>query len=388
MAVATEQLVRKIVNMLASARRDGVVPLHRPLIGDAECAYVRDCLATGWVSSVGAYVDQFERMLAERFGVGHAVAVNTGTAALHAALLAAGVAPGDEVLTTPLTFVATANAIDYCGAVPHFVDVEEQSMGIDPDRLGAYLERTAVQQDGRTVNRYTGRPMTALLPVHVLGCPCQIRELAAVAERFGLRLIEDAAEAIGSTVAGKPVGGFGLAGTVSFNGNKLITTGGGGAVLTDDPAMAQRVRHLTTTAKPAHRWRYDHDQVGYNYRMPNINAAIGCGQLEHLDDWLADKRRLHERYANVLAEVSGVHLFEPEASVRSNHWLNAIVLDAPDAGWCGRILEQLHDAGVLARPLWTLMHRLPMYGECPRDNLPVAELLADRVICLPSSVGL
>ena len=363
-------------------------PLHEPEFRGAEQAYVTDCIATGWVSSVGGYVDRFERDLAGVMEVEHAVATVNGTAALHVCLHLAGVQAGDEVLTPSLTFVATVNAIRYQNATPHFVDSEAVTLGVDPLRLEAYLAEAAELRDGVCVNRATGAAIRALMVVHVFGHPCDLDGLAAVAARWNLVLIEDAAEAVGSRWRGRSVGGAGRLAAVSFNGNKIVTTGGGGAVLTRDPALARRARHLTTTAKVAHAWAFDHDAVGWNYRMPNINAALGCAQLERLPDMIARKTRVAEHYARAFDRVQGARLLRPQADARVNHWLNAVILDQPDRALRDRLLEALNAAGYGARPLWTLMHRLPMYADCPRDGLPVAESLEDRVINLPSSARL
>ena len=363
------------------------VALHEPWFGGREREYVLDCIDTGWVSSVGAYVDRFERAVAQACGVARAVATVNGTAALHVALLLAGVRPGDEVLIPTLTFVATANAVSYCGATPHFVDAEPESLGMDPDRLEAHLAAIVVPgPGGGAVNRVTGRRLAAMAPMHVFGHPARIGRLAAVAARFGIALVEDAAESLGSTQGGRPLGGRGLVGAVSFNGNKIVTTGGGGAVLTDDEGLADRAKHLTTTAKLPHRWAFDHDAVGFNYRLPNINAALGCAQLERLDEFVALKRTLAARYAAALAGVAGARFLAEPPDCRSNYWLNAVLLDDPADR--DRALAALNDAGFAARPCWTPMHRLPMYAGCPRDGLAVAEDIAARLVNLPSSPAL
>lgn len=363
-------------------------PLHAPEFRGREWDYVKDCLDTGWVSSVGSYVDRIERDLEAFTGVKHAVAVANGTAALDVCFRLAGVEAGDEVLTPTLTFVATANAVTYRGAVPHFVESETETLGVDPERLEAYLRTVARVQDGVCVNLRTGRPIRALTVMHVFGHPSDVDGLAEVAARWSLALVEDAAEALGSRWRGRHAGGFGRLAALSFNGNKIVTTGGGGAVLTDDPDLARRAKHLTTTAKVPHRWAFDHDEIGWNYRMPNLNAALGCAQLERLPDMMARKARLAERYVAAFESVEGVRLLRPREGASVNHWLNVLMLDQPDRAQRDRILETLNDAGYQARPLWTLMHRLPMYADRPRDALPVAEALEDRVINLPSSASL
>lgn len=364
---------------------NGLIALHEPEFAGNEWAYVKECIDTGWVSSVGSFVDRIERDLAAFTGAAHAVATANGTAALHMCILLAGVEPGDEVLLPTLTFIATANAVSYAGATPHFVDSEERTLGVDAQRLEAHLAETAQIVDGRCVNRRTGATIRALIVMHAFGHPCDLDALAALAERWHLVLIEDAAESLGSSYHGRHTGNVGKVAALSFNGNKLVTTGGGGAILTNDPEMARRAKHLTTTAKLPHRWHFVHDQIGYNYRLPNLNAALGCAQLERLPDMLERKRRLAARYAAAFADVPGVRvLAEPEGS-RSNYWLNVIVLDAEHAAEHETVLAALNDANYMSRPLWTLMHRLDMYAGCPRADLSVAEGLADRVINLPSS---
>lgn len=360
--------------------------LHQPEFRGAEWTYVKDCLDTGWVSSVGAYVDRFERELERASGVRHAVAASTGTAALHVCMLLAGVGRGDEVLVPALTFVATANAVSYTGAVPHFVEAEDRTLGVDPAALELHLQAVARVEDGVCRNRETGAVIRALVVTHVLGLPCDLDALAALADRWSLVLVEDAAEALGSHLGGVHVGGRGRLSALSFNGNKIVTTGGGGAILTNDPALAVRAKHLTTTAKQPHAWAFDHDEVAYNYRLPNLNAALGCAQLERLEDMIARKRVLAARYIEAFAGVEGVRSLVEPAGSRSNAWLNGVVLD--DAAQRDPSLEALAAAGLTGRPLWTLMHRLPMYAACPRAPLPVAEALEARVITLPSSACL
>lgn len=365
---------------------DGFTPLHEPEFRGNETAYVTDCIETGWVSSVGAYVDRIERDLAAITGVGHAVATANGTAALHVALMLAGVRAGDEVLVPALTFVATANAVAYIGARPHFVDSEDRSLGVDAEALEAHLRSVARIEGGVCVNRETGAPIRALIALHVFGHPCDLDALAALAERWKLVLVEDAAEALGSRYRGAHIGGVGRLSALSFNGNKIVTTGGGGAILTNDADLAARAKHLTTQAKVPHPWAFSHDAVGYNYRMPNLNAALGCAQLERLPDMLARKRALAGRYAAAFDGVPGLRFLTEPEGCESNHWLNALVLDDPAAR--EGVLAALNAAGLMARPVWTLMHRLPMYADCPHAPLPVAERLEATVVNIPSSARL
>lgn len=381
-----DAIVQAVGHAVSSAATP--VPLHAPEFRGREWDYLKDCLDTGWVSSVGAYVDRFERDLETYTRIPHVVAVSNGTAALEVCFRLAGVIVGDEVLVPTLTFVATANAVTYRGATPHFVDSEAETLGVDPVRLEAHLHAIARVEDEVCINTRTGRPIRALVAVHVFGHPADIEALAEVAARWKLVLIEDAAEALGSRWHGRHLGGFGRLAALSFNGNKIVTTGGGGAVLTGDPELARRARHLTTTAKQPHRWAFDHDEIGWNYRMPNLNAALGCAQLEQLPGMLARKATLAARYAQGLDGLKGARLLIPREGAAVNHWLNALLLDRPDRALRDQLLEALNDAGYHARPLWTLMHRLPMYADCPRDALPVAEALEDQVINLPSSAAL
>ncbi|MBI5720020.1 MAG: LegC family aminotransferase [Burkholderiales bacterium] len=378
---------------LAAVRRvlgtpTGTIPLHEPEFRGREWEYVKECLDTGWVSSVGSYVDRFERDLAAVTGAKHAVATVNGTAALHICLLLAGVQPGDEVLMPSLTFIATANAVSYAQATPHLVDCEAHSLGVDAHALEAYLHEIAERRPEGTFNRRTGAPLRALVAMHVFGHACDLDALAALADRYGLVLVEDAAESLGAFYKGRHTGNAGRVAALSFNGNKVVTTGGGGAVLSNDAVLARRAKHLTTTARTPHRWSVLHDEVGYNYRLPNLNAAVGCAQLEQLDSFVRRKRRIAARYEEALAGVAGVRFLREPAYARSNYWLNALVL-APEHAVCrDELLSALNDAGYMSRPLWTPMHRLPMYAGCPRMPLPVTESMEARVVNVPSSARL
>jgi perosamine synthetase len=387
--VTRDALARRIVEVVQSVvRAEGSIPLHAPEFRGREREYLNDCVDTGWVSSVGAYVDRFERDLEALTGAAKAVAVVNGTAALDVCLRLAGVGPGDEVLVPALTFVATANAVTYRGATPHFVDSEAVTLGVDPGRLEAHLTGAAELRGETCVNRRTGAPIRALVVMHVFGHPCDIEGLQGVADRWRLALVEDAAEAVGSRWRGRHAGTFGRLGALSFNGNKLITTGGGGAVLTDDPELGRRAKHLTTTAKVPHAWAFVHDEIGWNYRMPNLNAALGCAQLEQLPGMIARKAELARRYVEAFEGVPGVTVLQPRPGADVNHWLNAIVLDEADPAARDTVLEALNAVGLGARPLWTLMHKLPMFAGSPRDALSTAEALAARVVNLPSSAAL
>lgn len=367
---------------------DGTLALHEPEFAGREWEYVKECIDTGWVSSVGSYVERFERDLAAVTGTRHAIATANGTAALHICLLLAGVQAGDEVLMPTLTFIATANAVSYLAANPHFVDSEAGSLGVDAGKLEAHLREVADLIDGVCVNRRTGSKIRALIVMHVFGHPVDLDALSALANRWNLVLIEDAAESLGSSYRGVHTGNVGVVSALSFNGNKVVTTGGGGAVLTNDPELARRAKHLTTTARVPHRWNFIHDEVGYNYRLPNLNAALGCAQLERLPSMIERKRALAARYAAAFADVDGVSFLREPDGTSSNYWLNAIVLNESNANQRDGLLAALNDAGYMSRPLWTLMHRLPMYASCPRAGLSLAESLEARVINLPSSARL
>jgi perosamine synthetase len=382
-----------IARVIAALRRalpagTARAPLHQPRFGGKEGEYLNECLDSTYVSSVGSFVTRFEERMAEVAGTAHAVAVVNGTAALHVCLLLAGVEAGDEVLAPALTFVATANAISYCGAVPHFVDSDPVTLGIDPRRLADHLREISERRGGDLCNRRTGRRIRAVVPMHTFGHPVDMEPLAAVGEEFGLWVIEDATESLGSRYKGKPTGCLARLAAFSFNGNKIVTTGGGGAITTDDAALAQAAKHLTTTAKLPHPWAFVHDRIGFNYRMPNLNAALGCAQLEQLPQFLAAKRVLAERYRRALAGVPGVAFVSEPPFARSNYWLNALLLDEAHAGEREPLLARSNAEGLACRPAWQLMHRLAIYAHCPRMELPVAERLERRLVNLPSGAGL
>lgn len=384
-----EEIDTRVLAALRSVLPAGQnIALHEPSFVGNEWAYVKDCIDTGWVSSAGKYVDEFEHRLTEFTGSQFAIATVNGTAALHIALKLAGIQPGDEVLVPTLSFVATVSAVAYCGAIPHFVDSEERTLGLDPVALRDYLLTATEIRDGVCWNRHTQRPIRALVPMHTFGHPVNLDGVIAVARDFHLELVEDAAESLGSFYRGRHTGTFGRLGTLSFNGNKTVTTGGGGAILTNDVELARRAKHVTTTAKVPHRWEYAHDEIGYNYRLPNLNAALGCAQLEQLPTFLDSKRRLYARYQQAFALVPQLRLVAEPEGCRSNYWLQALLLDDTIAGERDVILAKTNEAGLMTRPVWTLLHRLPMYRQCPRALLPVAENLERRLINLPSSATL
>jgi aminotransferase in exopolysaccharide biosynthesis len=364
------------------------VQLHTPMFNGNESRYLQECVESTFVSSVGQFVDRFEIDLASFTGSKFAIAVVNGTSALHVALNLAGVGVNDEVLLPALTFVATANAITYCGAIPHFVDSESTSLGIDADHLREYLGTRTEQLSGQCVNRSTQRVIRAIVPMHTFGHPSDIEALLAVASDFNLVLVEDAAESLGSFYQGQHTGTFGLLGTLSFNGNKTITTGGGGAILTNDDVLARRAKHLTTTAKVPHAWEFVHDEIGYNYRMPNINASLGCAQLEKLPDMLLRKRNLFERYEKAFRPIPGIDLLKEPVGCESNYWLQTLILEPNQAHLRDDILELTNSAGIMTRPAWTLMADLKPYANCPTMDLTTARDLVQRIINIPSSAHL
>lgn len=378
----------QIVSAIHSVVGEGPVELHEPTFSGNEWSYVKECLDSSFVSSIGKFVDRFEHQLAAYTGAKHAVAVVNGTAALHIALLLAGVKTGDEVLVPALTFVATANAISYCGATPHFVDAEESTLGINTTKLRDYLQAHTQQRSGQCVNIATEKVIRAMVPMHTFGHPVDINGLLAVAHDFNILLIEDAAESLGSTYHGQHSGTFGLMGTLSFNGNKTITTGGGGAILTKDSDIARRAKHITTTAKLSHAWEFIHDEIGYNYRLPNLNAALGCAQLEQLPAKLIAKRSLFKRYETAFSSVEGARLVAEPEQCCSNYWLQTIMLNTDQVHQRDQILRATNEAGLMTRPVWRLMHKLTPFVNCPRMDLVTAEQLAQRLINVPSSPSL
>jgi len=363
-------------------------PLHEPTFSGNEWKYLKECLDTGWVSSVGKYVDRFEHDLVVYTGVKYAVATVNGTAALHVCLELIGVKPNDEVLIPALTFVATANAVCYCKAIPHFVDSSEETLGLCPNKLNDYLVEVADIKSGQCINRRSKRRIKAVVAMHTFGHPVDLEPLAEVCEKYHLDLIEDAAESLGSFYKGCHTGNWGKVSALSFNGNKIITTGGGGAILTNDENLARNAKHITTTAKVPHQWEYVHDQIGYNYRLPNINAALGCAQLERLPVYLKHKRELAHRYQKSFEEVGGVHFYSESKNANSNYWLNVLLLNEKFLSERDSILKISNDYGIMTRPAWRLLSKLTMFQDCPRMDLNVAESLERRLVNIPSSFDL
>lgn len=386
-ATLPEIITEKI--KLVSKKEDCFLSLHEPRFEGNEWKYIKECLDTGWVSSVGKYVDLFEQKLAEWTGSPYAVAVVNGTAALHISLLLAGVKQNDEVIIPSLTFIATANAVSYCGAIPHFVDVSEETLGIDPGLLRTYLKSECViRSDGFLYNRRTNRKISAIVPMHTFGHPVDMDPLLELCAEMNLIVVEDAAESLGSYYKGQHTGTLGRVAAISFNGNKIITTGGGGAVLTSDEKLAKAAKHLTTTAKQPHRWIITHDEIGYNYRMPNLNAALGCAQLEQLPKLLHHKRALAEAYRLVFENTEGISFYQERPFAKSNYWLNTIVLNKPNRLLIDQILMHTNDSSVMTRPIWTPMHKQPMFRNCPSMELTVTERLEQTIVNIPSSAFL
>lgn len=359
-------------------------PLSVPVFIGNEKKYLEECIDTTFVSSVGKFVDKFEEEMARYTGAKKAVVCVSGTNALHMAMLMVGVERDDEVLTQALTFIATCNAISYIGAYPVFLDVDRTTMGLSPDAVKNWLVRNAEMKDGQCYNKHTGRRVKACVPMHTFGHPVRIEELVAICEEYHIELVEDAAESIGSKYKGQHTGTFGKVGAISFNGNKTITTGGGGMMLFQDEELGRKAKHITTQAKVPHRWEFRHDQIGYNYRMPNINAALGCAQLENLDKYIFDKRETAATYSAFFRGIDDIDFFEEPENCYSNYWLNAVMLR--DKASQQAFLQESNDNGVMTRPIWELMNRLPMFEKCEKDRLENTIWFADRVVNIPSSV--
>lgn len=360
------------------------VPLSVPKFSGNEKKYLEECIDTTFVSSVGKFVDRFELDMATYTGAKKAVVCVSGTNALHMAMILVGVERDDEVLTQALTFIATCNAISYIGAHPVFIDVDKETMGLSPIAVKNWLVRNTEIKNGQCYNKNTGRKVKVCIPMHTFGHPVYIEELIHVCEEYHIDVIEDAAESIGSLYKGKHTGTFGKVGAISFNGNKTITTGGGGMMLFNDEELAAKAKHLTTQAKVPHRWEFRHDQIGYNYRMPNINAALGCAQLEKLDNYIKSKRKVAEEYTDFFKNVNDIDFFVEPKNCFSNYWLNAVLLRNKEAQLA--FLQETNDHGVMTRPIWELMTRLPMFEYCENDGLENTVWFADRVVNIPSSV--
>ncbi len=360
------------------------IPLHEPRFVGNERKYVLDAIDSTFVSSVGKYVDQFEQMMCDITGAKYAVAIVNGTNALHLSLILAGVKAGDEVISQSLTFIATANAIAYCNATPHFVDVDKKTMGLSPSLLKKHLQNIALIKEGACYNKLTGKKIAACVPMHTFGLPLYIDELIEVCNEYHIPVIEDAAESLGSYYKDKHTGTFGLLGTFSFNGNKTVTSGGGGAIVTNNKELAKQAKHLSTQSKIPHKWEYKHDNIGYNYRMPNINAALACAQLEQLNYYIKNKRDLSDKYFNFFENQKNVKLIREVESGKANYWLNAILLNDKKAR--DNFLEYTNSNGIMTRPIWGLMNNLEMFKDCPKADLSNAKYFEDRIVNITSSV--
>ena len=375
-----------VINFIKSIyKTEKFIPLHEPRFVGNEKKYLSECIDSTFVSSIGKFVDELEEKIAKYTGSKYVVATSNGTSALHISLLLADVDKNSEVITQPLTFVATCNAISYCKAKPIFIDVDRDTMGLSPSALRYFLENNTTVKNKQCINNKTSKVIKACLPMHSYGHPCRIDKIKEICDEYCIFLIEDAAESIGSLYKYKHTGTFGQIGTISFNGNKIITAGGGGCIITNDKVLAKKAKHLTTTAKVPHKWDFNHDMVGYNYRMPNLNAALLVAQLERLNDFITNKRNLANMYENFFKSMDYNFFKEPKDS-RSNYWLNSIILK--DKTQRDKFLEETNSNGVMTRPVWTLMNKLPMFKGAQCDDLKNSKWLEERVVNIPSSVTL
>ena len=360
------------------------LPLHEPRFNGNEKEYLIDAIDSTFVSSVGEYVNRFEKMMCEITGAKYAIATVNGTNSLHLSLLLADVKPNDEVLTQPLTFIATTNAISYANATPHFVDVDKDTMGLSPTILDSYLKEISVMKNGYCYNKISGNRIKACIPMHTFGLPLRIDEIISVCDKYNIIVVEDAAESLGSYYKNQHTGTFGKLGVFSFNGNKTITSGGGGCIITDDEQIAYQAKHLSTQAKIPHKWEYEHDNIGYNYRMPNLNAALACAQLEQLEYYIENKRELSDLYNDFLKDNDKIELVREIENSKSNYWLNAVILKNRQER--DKFLEFTNSKHIMTRPIWKLMNKLDMFKKCPKSDLSNAEWLEDRVVNITSSV--
>ena len=377
------QFITSFVEQAKLIFGDDFIPLHRPVFEGNERRYLIDCIDSNFVSSVGAKVTEFEEKVAEFTGSKYAVATVNGTAALHVAIELAGVKPGDEVISQALTFIATCNAISYAGAKPLFIDVDVDTLGLSPSALRRFLDENAQKRASGTFNKTSGKRISACVPMHTFGFPCRIDEIAEICANWDITLIEDAAESLGSYVGSCHTGTFASMATLSFNGNKVITTGGGGMIITNDPELAKRAKYITTTAKVPHPYEFVHDEIGYNYRMPNLNAALGCAQMERLEEFLTVKAQLADQWG-AFFNTRDAEFFKAIDGTKANHWLNAIILGSREDR--DEFLKMTNDNNIMTRPIWTLMSKLPMFKDCQTDGLENSLWLEDRVVNIPSSI--
>jgi aminotransferase in exopolysaccharide biosynthesis len=375
-----------VINFIKSIYdKNKFIPLHEPKFIGNEKKYLSECIDSTFVSSVGKFVDEFEEKIAKYTGAKYAVATTNGTLALHISLILAGVDKDSEVITQPLTFVATCNAISYCSSKPIFIDVDRDTMGLSPSALKSFLKNNTTVKNKQCINKKTNKIIKACVPMHSYGHPCRIDEIKEICNEYCIFLIEDAAESIGSSYKNRHTGTFGRLGVISFNGNKIITAGGGGCILTNNKVLAKKAKHLTTTAKVPHKWDFNHDMVGYNYRMPNLNAALLVAQLEKLNDFIANKRKLANKY-EVFFESTDYNFFKESKDSKSNYWLNSIILK--NRIHRDKFLKETNSKGVMTRPIWKLMHKLQMFKDAQCDDLKNSKWLEERVVNIPSSVTL
>ena len=383
MSVKISTQYTPVVDFIRSVyKTDSFIPLHEPRFLGNEKKYLNECIDSTFVSSVGKFVDEFEEKIASYTGAKYAVATSNGTSALHISLLLANVEQNDEVITQPLTFIATCNAISYCNASPVFIDVDKDTMGMSPVALEIFLKENAEVKNQQCVNKSTGKIIKACIPMHTFGHPCRIEEIQKICKEWHIVLVEDSAESLGSFYRGQHTGTFGELGVISFNGNKIITSGGGGCILTNNEDLAKKAKHITTTAKEPHKWEYTHDMVGYNYRMPNLNAALIVAQLEQLDGFLKSKRSLAKIYKKFFQNGDIHFVIDPE-NAKSNYWLNSIILKSKDQR--DLFLDETNSQGIMTRPIWVLMNKLPMFEKAQCGDLTNSEWLEDRVVNIPSS---
>ena len=376
--------ITDFIDKVRSIYKEDFIPLHRPMLNGNENKYLQDCIDSNFVSSAGEMIIDFEKMIASYTKSKYAVSTSNGTSALHISLLLSEVEENTEVITQALTFVATGNAISYCNARPIFLDVDKLTMGLCPKALKKFLTEKTYIKENSLFNKSTDKRISACVPMHTFGHPCQIEEISNICKEFNLPLVEDAAESLGSFYKGNHTGKYGLISAISFNGNKVITTGGGGMIITDDEELAKKAKHLTTTAKVPHQYEYIHDEIGYNYRMPNLNAALGIAQFENLKTFLEKKRQVTEEYASFFESFNDVIFFKEPESASSNYWLNAIILN--DSYKKNEFLKITNDANIMTRPIWKLLSSLDMFADCETDELTNSRWLEDRVINIPSSV--
>ena len=379
-------LSEKIQNILKSIFKNKNVSLHDPIFCGNEWKYIKDCIDSKMVSSIGNYVDKFENDLSKYTGSKYAIAIVNGTSALHLALIIGGIKKNDEVIIPALTFVATASAVVSSGGIPHFVDSNEKNLGIDHLSLRNYLKKNTIIRNKKCYNKKSGRRIHSLIPTHIFGHPCDLNELTKVAKDFNLLLIEDAAEALGSYYKNKHVGTKSSLSVLSFNGNKTITTGGGGAILTNNTNLAKKAKHLSTTAKINHPWEFIHDEFGFNYRMPNINAALGCAQLEKISYLLSNKRKLYNKYKVEFSKIKGVQLIAEPKNSKSNYWLQTLLFDKEYISEREKILRNTNKIGINTRPIWKLISNLAPYSKFPKAPLPISSSLEKRILNIPSNI--